>query len=85
MESFEIWCYRRILNVRWTDKIRNEKVIPRIGECTCIWSCLKRRRSKLIGYNIICSEMLVLLLNKEKWKGRIVLVGKESIWKADYR
>lgn len=24
---FEMWCYRQLLRVRWTDKMRNEEVL----------------------------------------------------------
>ena len=26
-----MWCYRRILKISWTDKIRNSEVLDRIG------------------------------------------------------
>jgi hypothetical protein len=26
LEAFETWCWRRILKIKWTDKIRNEEV-----------------------------------------------------------
>jgi len=25
MESFEMWCWRRVENISWTDHVRNEK------------------------------------------------------------
>lgn len=31
VNAFEHWCYRRILRISWTDKIRNEEVLRRIG------------------------------------------------------
>jgi hypothetical protein len=27
VESFEIWCWRRMEKIRWTDNVRNEKSI----------------------------------------------------------
>lgn len=28
--AFEIWMYRRVLNVSWTDKISNKKILAKI-------------------------------------------------------
>jgi len=32
MESFEMWCWRRIEKVIWTDRMRNEVVLQRVEE-----------------------------------------------------
>ena len=32
LEAFEMWCYRRMMNIKWMDRITNEEVIGRIGE-----------------------------------------------------
>jgi hypothetical protein len=32
LEAFETWCWRRMLKIKWTDKIRNEEVYRRIDE-----------------------------------------------------
>ena len=39
LEAFEMRCYRKILNINWKDKIRNEEVLSRISSCN-----LKPRR-----------------------------------------
>ena len=33
LEAFEMRCYRKILNISWKDKIRNEEVLSRISSC----------------------------------------------------
>ena len=30
LESFEMWCYRRIEKISWTDHLRNEEVLHRV-------------------------------------------------------
>ena len=30
--AFEMWCYRRILKISWTNMITNEEVLRRVGE-----------------------------------------------------
>jgi hypothetical protein len=29
LESFEMWCWRRMEKIRWTDHVRNEEVLLR--------------------------------------------------------
>ena len=74
IEAFEMWCYRRILGIKWTDKVRNKDVLVRIGERMCLWNSLKRRRDKLIGHNVRHPGILLLLLEGKvegkNWVGR---------------
>ena len=32
LESFEMWCWRRIEKISWTDHVRNEEVLLRVNE-----------------------------------------------------
>ena len=34
VESFEMWCWRRVENISWTDHVRNEEVLLRVKEQT---------------------------------------------------
>jgi hypothetical protein len=31
LESFEMWCWRRIEKISWTDHVRNEEVLLRVN------------------------------------------------------
>ena len=50
IEAFEMWCYRRILKIRWVDYVTNEEVLNRIGEKEKLWHNLTKRRDRLIGH-----------------------------------
>ncbi|KDR23911.1 hypothetical protein L798_10261, partial [Zootermopsis nevadensis] len=50
VEAFEMWCYRRMLRIKWTDKVRNELVLDRIGEGRSLWKNLTRRRDRMVGH-----------------------------------
>ena len=50
IEAFEMWCYRRMLKIRWVDRITNEEVLNRIGEKRNLWHNLTRRRDRLVGH-----------------------------------
>ena len=50
LEAFEMWCYRRILKVRWVDHVTNEEILNKIGERRNFWQNLKKRRDKFVGH-----------------------------------
>uniref|UniRef100_A0A2S2QKX3 Uncharacterized protein n=1 Tax=Sipha flava TaxID=143950 RepID=A0A2S2QKX3_9HEMI len=50
LEAFEMWCYRKMLRIKWIDKITNEAVLNRIKEKKVLWYTIKVRRAKMIGH-----------------------------------
>jgi hypothetical protein len=44
LESFEIWCWRR-MEISWTDHVRNEEVLHRVKEERNIVRTIKRRKA----------------------------------------
>jgi len=32
LERFEVWCWRRMEKISWTDRVRNEEVLLRVKE-----------------------------------------------------
>ena len=32
LESFEMWCWRRMEKIKWSERVTNEQVLDRIGE-----------------------------------------------------
>jgi hypothetical protein len=32
LESFEMWCWRRMEKISWADRVRNEEVLHRVKE-----------------------------------------------------
>ena len=43
LKDFEMCCYRRMLKIKWTDRITDEEVLERIGERRSLWKSLKKR------------------------------------------
>jgi hypothetical protein len=52
LEAFETWCWRRMLKIKWTDKIRNEEVYRTIGEKRTLWNTIGKRRITWIGHTL---------------------------------
>ena len=49
LESFELWCWRRIEKISWTDGVRNEEVLLRVNEQRNILHEIKKN-GRLIGW-----------------------------------
>jgi hypothetical protein len=52
MRGFETWCWRRLLKIKWTDKIRNEEVYRGIEEERTLWNNIEKRRSRWNGHTL---------------------------------
>jgi hypothetical protein len=50
LESFEMWCWRRMEKISWTDQVRNELVLPRVKEQRNILHEISKRKANLIGH-----------------------------------
>jgi hypothetical protein len=50
LESFEMWCWRRMEKISWTDHINNEAVLHRVKEERNILHTIRRRKANWIGH-----------------------------------
>jgi hypothetical protein len=50
LERFEIWCWRRMEKISWTDLVRNEEVLHRVKEERNMLQTIKRRKANWIGH-----------------------------------
>ncbi|KAJ4432516.1 hypothetical protein ANN_21137 [Periplaneta americana] len=44
IEAFEMWIWRRMELVKWTDRIRNEAVLERMGEERMMLKLIRKRK-----------------------------------------
>jgi hypothetical protein len=49
LERFEMWCWRRMEKIRWTDHVRNEEVLLRVKEQRNILHEISKRKANWIG------------------------------------
>jgi hypothetical protein len=45
MESFEMWCWRRMERISWTDRVNNEALLHRVKEGRNILHTIRRRNA----------------------------------------
>ncbi|CAG9833668.1 unnamed protein product [Diabrotica balteata] len=50
LEAFEMWGYRRILRISWTEHVTNIEVFQRIGKETNIANTIKQRKLEYLGH-----------------------------------
>jgi hypothetical protein len=69
LESFEMWCWRRMENIIWTDRVRNEDVLHRVKEERNTLHPIKRRKATWIGH-ILRRNRLLKHVIEGKLEGR---------------
>jgi len=62
INAFETWCWRRMLKIKWTDRIMNEEVFRKVKEERLFLKMLNNRRHSWIGHIIRHSEFVVNIL-----------------------
>ena len=50
LEGFEMWCWRRMEKIGWTDHVRNEEVLLRVNEQRNILQEIRKRKANWIGH-----------------------------------
>jgi hypothetical protein len=75
--SFEMWCWRRIEKISWTDHLRNRKVLLRIKEQRNILHEISKRKANWIGH-ILRRNCLLRQVIEGKVKGAIEVTGRQG-------
>jgi hypothetical protein len=70
LESFEMWCWRKMEKISWTDPVRNEGVLLRVKEQKNILHEISKRKANWIGH-ILLRNCLLRQVIEGKIKGRI--------------
>jgi hypothetical protein len=68
LESFEMWCWRRMEKISWSDHVRNEEVLLRVKEQRNILHKIRKLKANRIG-NILRRNCLLPRVTKGKIKG----------------
>jgi hypothetical protein len=68
LESFEMWCWRRMEKISWTDHVRNEEVLLGVKEKRNILHEIGKRKANWIGH-ILRRNCLLQRVIEGKIKG----------------
>jgi hypothetical protein len=77
LESFEMWCRRRMEKIIWTDHVRNEDVLLRVKEQRNILHKILKQKANWIGH-ILRRNCLLQRVIKEKIQGGIEVTGRQG-------
>ena len=77
LESFEMWCWRRMEKISWTDHVRNEDVLLRVKEQRNILHEIRKRKANWIGH-ILRRNCLLQRVTEGKMKGGIEVTGRQG-------
>jgi hypothetical protein len=75
LESFEMWCWRRMEKISWKN-VKNEEVLHRVEE-TNILHTVQRRKANWIGY-VLHRNCILESVIEGKITGRIEVMGRRG-------
>jgi hypothetical protein len=74
LENFEMWCWRRMEKISWTDRVNNEAVLQRAKEERNILHTIRRRKANWIGHilhrNCLLSHIIEGKISGTRRRGR---------------
>uniref|UniRef100_A0A2H1V1U0 SFRICE_035738 n=1 Tax=Spodoptera frugiperda TaxID=7108 RepID=A0A2H1V1U0_SPOFR len=86
LEAFEMWVYRRILKISWTDRISNVKVLRLLNKKTEILNTIKRRKLQYFGHIMRNDKyQLLQLLIQGKIQGKRPPGRRRTSWLKNLR
>jgi hypothetical protein len=68
LESFEMWCWRKMEKISWTDHVRNEEELLRVKGQRNILHEISKRKANWIGH-ILRRNCLLQRIIEGKIKG----------------
>ena len=75
LESFEMWCWRWMVKISWTNHVRNEEVLLRVKEQRNILHEIRKRKANWIGH-ILRRNCFLQRVIEGKIKGGIEVTGR---------
>jgi hypothetical protein len=77
LERFEMWCWRRMEKISWTDHVRNEEVLFRVEEQRDVLHKIRKQKANWIGH-ILSRNCLLQQVIVGKIQGLIEMTGRQG-------
>jgi hypothetical protein len=77
LESYEMWCWRRMEKISLTDHVRNEEVLLRVNKQRNILHEIRKQKANWIGH-ILRRNCLLQQVIEGKIKGGIDVTGRRG-------
>ena len=70
IDAFELWCWRRLLRVPWTERISNHSILKEISSEYSLKGLMLKLKLQYLGHLMQRSDSLKKTLMLEKTEGR---------------
>ena len=74
LEAFEMWLWRRMARVSWTDRKTNEEVLRMVEQSRKLWETILERKKNWIGHvlrgNGLMLEVMEARMEGKRGRGR---------------
>jgi hypothetical protein len=77
LESFEMWCWKRMEKISWTERVRNEELLLTVKEQRNILNEISKRKANWIGH-ILRRNCLLRQVIDGKIKRGIEVTGRRG-------
>ena len=77
LESFEMWCWKRMEKISWTDHVRNEEVLLTVNEQGNILHEIRKQKANWIGH-ILRRNCLLKQVIEGKIKGEMEVTRRRG-------
>ena len=77
LERFEMWCWRRMEKISWTDHMKNEEVLIRVNEQRNILHEIRKWKANWIGH-ILRRKCLIKQVMEGKIKGEMEVTRRRG-------
>ena len=77
LESFEMWCWRRMEKISWTDHVRNEEVLLSVNKQRNILHEIRKWKANWIGH-ILRRNCLLKQVIEGKIKGEMEVTRRRK-------
>ena len=69
INAAELWFYRRMLRISWTDRITNEEVLGRVNQQRTLLRVIRKRQMEFLGH-VIRREKITGMIEGRRSRGR---------------
>ena len=84
IEAMEMWCMRRLGNIKWKDKVTNESVLKKLGTKRQLLSNIQKRKTKYFGHVKRKGNLLTTAL-EGKIEGKRPRGRPRNTWMSDIK
>ena len=84
IEAMEMWCMRRLGNIKWKDKVTNEAVLKKLGTKRQLLSNIQKRKTKYFGHVKRKGNLLTTAL-EGKIEGKRPRGRPRNTWMSDIK